>query len=97
MKVVAVNRKKVPSKFKAGIIEIRQMGYIKNRDKVITKVELKKSIEFYRRLEKFAQNEYEQSMWYFECNDSFVMKQLIRMIYYHNTRSLKFEVKVKRS
>lgn len=38
MKVVAVNRKKIASKFKAGIIGIRQLSYIKNRDKVITKL-----------------------------------------------------------
>ena len=36
-------------------------------------------------------------MWYFECKDELVMKQLLRMIYYHNTRALKFDVKVKRS
>ena len=50
MKVVAVNRKKVPSKFKAGFIGIRQLSYIKNRDKVVTATELKKSMEVYRRL-----------------------------------------------
>lgn len=56
MKVVAINRKKIPSKFKAGIIGIRQLSYIRNRDKLITTAEHKKSIEIYRRLEKFAQN-----------------------------------------
>lgn len=50
MKVVAVNRKKVPSKFKAGIIGIRQLSYIRNRDKVVTNVQYKKSSEVYRRL-----------------------------------------------
>jgi hypothetical protein len=38
MKVVAVNRKKMPSKFKAGIVGIRQLSYIRNRDKIVTKV-----------------------------------------------------------
>lgn len=31
-------------------------------------------------------------MWYYECPDEFVMKQLIRIIYYHNTKALKFDV-----
>lgn len=56
MKVVAVNRRKVPSKFKAGIIGIRQLSYIRNRDKVVTSLQYKKSAEVYKRLEKFAQN-----------------------------------------
>ena len=50
MKVVAVNRKKIPSKFKAGIIGIRQLSYIRNRDKVVTKAEYNKSEEVYKRL-----------------------------------------------
>ena len=33
MKVVVCNRKKVASKFRAGIIGIRQLSYLKNRDK----------------------------------------------------------------
>lgn len=37
MKVVAVNRKKMPGKFKAGIVGIRQLSYIRNRDKVVSK------------------------------------------------------------
>lgn len=43
MRAVVVNRKKTPSNFKAGIIGIKQLSYIKNRDKVITKNEYIKS------------------------------------------------------
>ena len=50
MRAVVVNRKKAPSNFKAGIIGIKQLSYIKNRDKVITKNEYSKSVEVYRRL-----------------------------------------------
>lgn len=56
MKVVVCHRKKVESKFRAGIIGIRQLSYLKNRDKVISKAELKKSIDVFKRLQKFAAN-----------------------------------------
>jgi len=39
MKMVIVNRRKVISKFKASIIGIRQLTYIKNRDKIVTQSE----------------------------------------------------------
>jgi hypothetical protein len=42
-------------------------------------------------------NEYENSLYYFECKDEFVMKHLLRMIYYHNSKALTFEVKNKKS
>lgn len=97
MKPVVVMKKKVAAKFKSGFIGIRQLSYIKNRDKVVTLSEMKKSQETYRRLEKFSQQEYESSLWEFECRDHMVMKQLLRMIYYHNVQAVKFEVRKKRS
>lgn len=90
MKLVASHRKATASQFKAGIISIPQLTYIRNRDKVLTPSQFQKSKEVYRRLEKFALNEYETSMWCFECKDEFVMRQLIRMIYYHNAKAIKF-------
>jgi hypothetical protein len=39
MKVVVSNRKAIASQFKAGIIGIPQLTYIRNRDKVLTGIE----------------------------------------------------------
>lgn len=50
MKVVVSYRKLIASQFKAGIIGIPQLTYIKNRDKVLTNKELEKSKETYQRL-----------------------------------------------
>lgn len=50
MKVVICSHKKVPSHFKRAIIGTKQLTYITNRDKVLSKGEKKKSMEVYQRL-----------------------------------------------
>jgi hypothetical protein len=90
MKVVICNRKKTPSNFKAAIIGTKQLTYITNRDKVLSKVQMAKSKEVYHRLEKFALNEYESSLWELEGGDERAMRHLVRLIYYHNSKALKF-------
>ena len=80
------------AQLKAGFIGIPQLPYIKNRDKVVSRPQFAKSLEVYSRLQKFAVNEYEDSLWQFECRDEGVMRQLTRMVYYHNCRALVFPV-----
>ena len=97
MKVVICPRKKAPSHFKGALIGTKQLAYITNRDKVLSKSQREKSKEVYNRLEKFALNEYENSLWELECKEELAIRQLIRLIYYHNSQALKFERKDKKS
>ena len=50
MKIVICQRKRGISAFKGAIIGTKQLSYIKNRNKVLTKTQLKKSCEVYNRL-----------------------------------------------
>lgn len=50
MKLVICQYKRGISAFKGGIIKTKQLSYIKNRNKVLTKAQIKKSIEVYNRL-----------------------------------------------
>lgn len=53
MRVVFLKKKNYESKQRTGIIKIKPLSYIKNRNKILTKDERKKSNKIYKQLEKF--------------------------------------------
>ena len=65
MRAVIMNRKKEASLFKSGFNGLKQLSYIRNRDKILTKEQIKKSTEVFNQLKKFSSNEYESSLCYF--------------------------------
>ena len=89
-------KKKLVSPIKKSIIGIRTLSYIKNRDKVLTKQEFEKSIKTYDRVKKFAEKEYENTLECFECGNEMVFQMLLRYIFYHNTKTIKFVNKLKK-
>lgn len=48
-----------------------------------------KSNNTYNRIDKFIQHEYIEGMGYFYCEDELLLKQLVRLIYYHNIKAIK--------
>ena len=70
MRVVITQRRRVPTTFKSAFVGVKQISYIKNRDKIVSASDRQKSQETFNRLEKFAKNEYEESLWFFECHDA---------------------------
>lgn len=53
MRAIFLKKKKFESKQKTGYIKIKPLYYIKNRNKVLTKEEFKKTTKVYKQLEKF--------------------------------------------
>lgn len=53
MKVIFLKKKKAESTQKTGLIKIKPLYYIKNKNKKVTPDEAKKSNRVYRKLEKF--------------------------------------------
>ena len=96
MKAIFLKRKKREFKPKSSYITIRPLSYIKNKNKVLTKEDYKKSIKKLKQLEKFCVKEYESSLDCFECSDEFVFRMLIRYIFYHNTKTYKLDKKVEK-
>ena len=92
MRVVTTLKRKQTTIFKSAFVGIKQLTYIKNRDKIISKSDRARSAEVLRRLVKFGQNEYEENLGCFYCSDVFVMTQLLRMVYYHNHHACVFPV-----
>lgn len=90
MRSVILKKKKFPYKQKSSIIKLKSLSYIRNLNKRLTPQEVFKANKTYSRIDKFFQHEYYESLGYFQCEDEFVMKQLIRMIFYHNTKALQF-------
>lgn len=97
MRAVLLKKKNYESKMRTGMIKIKPLAYIKNRNKVLSKEERRKSNRVYKQLEKFFKKEYENSLDYFECKDDEVMKMLIRYIYYHNTKTVTFQKKTSKN
>jgi hypothetical protein len=97
MRCVILKKKKFPYKQKSSIIKLKSLTYIKNLNKHLTPQETLKANKTYSRIDKFFQNEYYESMGFYQCEDSDVLKQLIRMIFYHNNKALQFPKIIDRS
>jgi len=82
------NKKSSLKKTKRTSIAIQQLNYLTKKNSQITENDRERSNRKYEQLSKYINNEYYNSLLEFRCADATVFKQLLRLIYYHNTKSL---------
>ena len=69
MRSVFLKMRKFERKTRNSLIKIKPLNYIKNKYKLLTAEELERSIDVYKRINKFMKVEYQESLSYFYCEN----------------------------